>query len=123
MLKNIMIKAPLLGILSVILLLSCKSAETVKPEENIVKSEQRRIISETQNNIVYTRIINAQGEMIELVFDNAKNEALLMLNGEKISLLGQVTASGTKYSNEQYLFTQWKEEIELKKDGVLIFKY
>ncbi|MCL2706196.1 MAG: MliC family protein [Spirochaetaceae bacterium] len=123
MLKNIIIKVPFLGLLSVILLLSCQSVETAKPEENSGKLEQRRIVSETQNNIVYTRIINAQGELLELIFDNAKNEAILMLDGEKINLKSQVTASGTKYSNEQYLFTQWKDEIELKKDGKTIYKY
>ncbi|MCL2481026.1 MAG: MliC family protein [Spirochaetaceae bacterium] len=94
-----------------------------KPEENSGKSGQRKIVSETQNNIVYTRITNFQGELLELIFDNAKNEALLIFKGEEANLKGQETASGTKYSNDQYLFIQWKEEIELKKDGKTIFKY
>jgi membrane-bound inhibitor of C-type lysozyme len=117
MLKNIII------IVSVILLFSCQSSKTVKPEENSSSLVQRRIVSETQNNIVYTRITNRQGELLEIIFDNAKNEALLKFKGEDIKLTGEKTASGIKYSNSQYLFTQWKDDIELKKDGKTVFQY
>ncbi len=113
-------------VIAAALLCSCQSNKTKeksKSEDNNEKLSQRRIVSETQKNIVYTRITNWQGELLEIIFDNAKNEALLMFKGEEIKLKGEKMASGIKYSNNQYIFTQWKDDIELKKDGKTVFKY
>jgi len=117
--RNIIFKVPLAGVLCILLLFSCQSS---KPEEKIDPG-QRRIISETQNNIVYTRITNRQGELLEIIFNNNRNDAIVMFNGQEIALRGEETASGIKYTNNQYVFTQWKDDIEFKKDGIILFKY
>ena len=125
MFKNILNKSLLMILLSSIMLFSCEGLPLPieKPEEKSEKPIERKIVSETQNNIVYTRITNSKGELLEFIFNNAKNEALLMFNGEESILRQEVTASGIRYSNAQYVFTQWKDEIELKHYVKTIFKY
>jgi membrane-bound inhibitor of C-type lysozyme len=118
-----MLRKLIIIIISVFLLFSCQSNKTTKPEQDAQMSVQRRIVSVTKSDIIYTQITNQQGELLEAIFDNAKNEALITFNGKKINLKGEETGSGIKYSNEQYLFTQWKDDIELKKDGKIVFKY
>ncbi|MCL2792083.1 MAG: MliC family protein [Spirochaetaceae bacterium] len=122
MLRNVISKALIAGILFVILLFSCQGGKTAKAERNIDPG-LRSIVSETRNNIIYTRITNREGEFIDIIFNNARNDAILLLDGQEIPLRGVVTASGTKYSNNQYTFMQWKDYIELTKDGETIFLY
>ena len=48
---------------------------------------------------------------------------ILELNGERIELQQERTASGIRYSNEHFTYTNWHGETHLYKDGSLIFSH
>ena len=47
--------------------------------------------------------------------------ALFVFNGETIELKGDTTASGIRYSNKHYIFTEHQGKMELLKDNKVIF--
>jgi membrane-bound inhibitor of C-type lysozyme len=58
-----------------------------------------------------------------MMFNNTRNTATFILKGETIEMKQDTMASGIKYSNSNYEFTEWHGEIELKKDGKIVFSH
>ncbi|PSR51858.1 hypothetical protein AHMF7605_29245 [Adhaeribacter arboris] len=65
---------------------------------------------------------SATGEELPYTFNNAVNTMVILYQGETITLVGQPTGSGIKYTNDQYTYTDWQGNSTLQKDGVTIFK-
>lgn len=66
---------------------------------------------------------NARGERLDMHFGTIDNRALLVWKGDSIVVrqdLGQ--ASGIRYVNEEYEFTNWHGITQLKKGGRLVFE-
>ncbi|MDR1975705.1 MAG: MliC family protein [Campylobacteraceae bacterium] len=74
-----------------------------------------------KSNTVDAVIKGDDGSVIYIVFEN-DSAKITLPNGEKTLLKGVPTASGSKYANDQYEYSEWHGEIELKKDGEVIFK-
>jgi membrane-bound inhibitor of C-type lysozyme len=74
-------------------------------------------------NIVRATITDQNGISINIVFDNAKNTANLTLpDNTTVLLKGVVMASGIKYANDEYEYSEWHGESELKHGDEIIFQ-
>jgi membrane-bound inhibitor of C-type lysozyme len=73
------------------------------------------------NEIVSSTITNKDGIRLKYSFNNSEGTCILELNGELIRLKQERTASGIKYSNGHFIYTNWHGETNLFKDGKLIF--
>lgn len=82
------------------------SANTSATKEDIVKSTEK----------------DSSGKTLDMTFNNTKNTATIVFNKETIELQGQKPASGIWYKNDHYELRGKGEEIELTKDGKVVFK-
>lgn len=105
--------------LSALTLTSCN--QTPKGNKDVKTSESESLKKNT-DDIVTSVITNKTGEKLELIFNNTKETATIMYNGETIELTGQKPASGIWYKNEMYELRGKGNEIELTKNGKTIFK-
>ncbi|WP_220764440.1 MliC family protein [Flavobacterium sp. UMI-01] len=80
-------------------------------------------VQSSTSAIVTKTLTNPDGSKIKLTFNNTTGIAIVEFNNEKIELLSQKTASGIWYKNDQYELRGKGQNIELKKDGKLIFSH
>lgn len=73
--------------------------------------------------IVEATITNKDGITLNLKFDNKAQTCLLQLNGDTVLLKQERMASGIRYSNKDYTYSEWHGEIRLYKDSTLIFSH
>ncbi len=73
--------------------------------------------------LVESIVKNPEGKTLEMKFDNSNNTASLVFNGKIIELKADPTASGIRYSNRDYVFSEHQGKIELQKNGIIIFSY
>lgn len=78
--------------------------------------------TESNSEIIKTTLSDKDGKKLDVTFNNIKNTATLVFNGETIELEGQKPASGIWYKNDHYELRGKGNENELHKDGKLIFK-
>ena len=106
-------------ILTALFLTSCK--ETPKQENSKEKSTE--ILENGSANDVKTTSTDTNGNKLEMVFDNFKGTTTLYFKGETIELEAQKSASGIWYKNENYELRGKENDIQLKKDGTVIFEH
>ena len=109
-----MTKRKLTLILLSALFFACK--ETPKQET----SQSTQIAA--ADKVVTGSATNKDGQKLNMIFNNTKNTATFIMNGESIELKEDTIASGIKYSNKNYEYREHQGKIELKKDGKIIFK-
>lgn len=91
--------------------------------DDIALTKDGKIIFEHKDDIVKTSLKDKDGQTLDMVFNNTTNQAKIYLNGgEQIELVGQYPASGIWYKNDHYELRGKGEDIELTKDGKIIFK-
>jgi len=74
-------------------------------------------------NIVRATVTDENGVSLNIIFDNAKDTANLTLpDNTTILLKGVAMASGIKYANDEYEYSEWHGESELKRGDEIIFK-
>lgn len=82
-----------------------------------------KIVFEHKDEIVTSSIKNKEGHTLDMSFNNTTNQAKVYLNGgEQIELEGQNPASGIWYKNDRYELRGKGENVELTKDGKIVFK-
>lgn len=103
-----------------VIMISLASCYKNKPnKENITKDE---VMPQSLDDIKQGTEINQKGDNLEYTFNNTKNTATFIFNGEKIEMEADETkASGANYKNDNYSYTNWQGITELKKDGKTIF--
>lgn len=74
------------------------------------------------NPLIKAKSTNAEGKTIDMSFDNSKNTATIVYEGETIELKGQPTGSGIHYKNDHWELRGKGLENELSKDGKVVFK-
>lgn len=74
------------------------------------------------SSIVKAKSTNAEGKSIDMTFDNEKNTATIVYEGETIELKGQPTGSGIHYKNDHWDLRGKGLENQLLKDGKVVFK-
>ena len=90
------------------------------------KSDKVTTIKNTpfqQPEIVRSTVTSQEGITLKQTFNNASGTCVLELKGEMIELKQERMASGIKYSNQHYIYTNWHGKTRLLKDGKLIFSH
>lgn len=76
----------------------------------------------SQDNIITSNYTDKEGNNLEMSFNNTKDTATVIFNGETIQMNWQKPASGIWYKNESYELRGKGDDIELTKNGEIIFK-
>lgn len=75
------------------------------------------------DNIVTVSYADEDGKELDVLFNNTKGTATATFEGETIELVQQKSASGIWYMNDQYELRGKGNDIDLMKDGELIFSH
>ena len=97
---------------------ACQPAQTADQQS----STQTGAEDTLANSIVRDTITNSQGVKLIMGYDNANHDATFVLKGEAITLKQDTTASGLKYSNAEYEYTEHQGKLTLKKGGKVVFR-
>lgn len=113
MTKNILT----IALLAAITLNSCKDATKQENTE--------RTITETVENddIVKSTLTDKDGKQLDMSFNNTQGTATVNFQGETIELVQERAASGIWYKNENYELRGKGNDIQLTKDGNVIFDH
>lgn len=71
--------------------------------------------------IVRDTVTNRQGDTLVMAYDNTNLTATFMLDRQEIKLKQDTTASGIKYSNAEYEYTEHQGTMILKKRAKIVF--
>lgn len=115
MTKNILT----LGVIAALALNSCK--ETSK--QGITKPNPIENTTNTTDDIVTNSSIDKDGNRLEMAFNNSKGTATVNYKGETIELRQEKAASGIWYKNDNYELRGKGNDIQLTKDGNVIFEH
>ncbi len=97
---------------------SCKE----NPGQTNKESAQKETITGNEAEIIRREFIDSHGKNLEILFNKAEDEAIVIYRGDSINLKGQKPASGIWYKNYRYELRGKGEQVELRKDGQTIFK-
>lgn len=104
-------------IMAGIILISCDKF----PKQEAQKKASK--ISEIKaDNIVSSTSTDKNGVILLMVFNKTKGTARIIFNRETIELINQNPGSGVWYKNNNYELRGKGNDIELKKDGEIVFK-
>jgi membrane-bound inhibitor of C-type lysozyme len=76
-----------------------------------------------KQKIVTATLTNTEGSILKLKFSQAAGTCEAEFNGKTIMMKQQPMASGIKYSNDHYEYTEWHGEVRLYKNGKLVFSH
>lgn len=105
-----------IAVLSTLLLSSC----TGTPKQENAETASREVVAD---DIVTTSSTDEDGQKLEISFNNTHGTATLNFNGETIELVQQKAASGIWYKNDEYELRGKGNDIDLTKDGELVFSH
>lgn len=105
------------AISSVLFLNAC--IETAKQEST--EADSSEVATQSADDVVKTSSTDKDGKKLDVLFNNAEGTATLNFDGQTIELIEQKAASGTWYKNEHYELRGKGNDIELKKDGKVVF--
>ncbi len=109
----------ILPIIFLLLLTACTETAQQKAPQTVIN---KPVVDSTINDeIVKTNAKDKTGQSLEMIFNNTKDIATLVFKGDTIVLNGQRPASGIWYQNNQYELRGKGDDIELSKDGKIIF--
>ncbi|WP_131535867.1 MliC family protein [Pedobacter nototheniae] len=81
-----------------------------------------KIVFTHKDDVVESTVIDKNGKKLQMSFNNTLNQATFLLDGQTIELKGDTTGSGIQYHNENYIYTEHQGNMELKKDGKIVFE-
>ena len=113
-----------LAMTSALFLTSCN--DTSKKENTEVTTNTTTTESVDQTNsdqIIKTTSTDKNGKTLDLAVDPIKGLATVNFNGETIELIQEKSASGIWFKNDNYELRGKGNDIELKKDGKVVFKH
>lgn len=105
--------------LTALFLISCKET----PKQENAETTTTESVEEVADDIVRSSSTDKDGNKLEITFNNTKKIATLNFNGETVELVAQKSASGIWYKDENYELRGKGNDIELKKDGKIIFEH
>jgi membrane-bound inhibitor of C-type lysozyme len=108
-----------IAMLMTLFLNSCKET----PKRGNAEFTTTESVEKVDDDIVKISSTDKDGKKLELTFNNTNGTTSLNFNGEIIELVAQKSASGIWYKNEDYELTGKGNDIELKKDGKVVFTH
>jgi len=97
---------------------SCQPTE----KKNKESPSQTAAQASKGDSIVRDTVTNRQGVKLAMAYNNAARTATFVLKGEVIQLKQDTVASGIKYSNANYEYSEHQGVIILRKGGNVIFR-
>lgn len=76
---------------------------------------------ESSDQLIESTVTSTSGQQLEATFDTANELVTIIFEGDTAVLKQQPSASGINYKNDTYEYTEWQNEIELLKNGVVVF--
>ena len=77
--------------------------------------------NQENSEVIATTITNNNGKSIDVTYNTAEETATIVFNGETIVLQQQPSASGIRYANDTYEYTEWQDEVKLSRNGQVVF--
>ena len=108
-----------IAILSILFMNACNQSQ----KKERAKTNSTELIEKTDDDIVKSSLTDKDGEKLEMTFNNAKGTATLNFKGETIELVQERAASGIWYKNDTYELRGKGNDIDLKRDGELVFTH
>ncbi len=108
-----------IAVLAALSLNACKETPRQENAETITAES----IEKVADDIVTITSTDKDGKELEMSFNNTKGTTTVNFNGEIIELIEQKSASGIWYKNENYELRGKGNDIELKKDGNVVFSH
>lgn len=106
------------------LLLSLVAFSCQKAEKNSEETASQTAVAEPKaDEIIRDTVTNKDGVQLAMAFNNTNQTATFVLNGETIDLKQERMASGIKYSNATYEYTEHQGDMTLKKGGNVVFQH
>lgn len=75
---------------------------------------------QADENVVKTTLTDRDGKTLGIAFNNDKGTATIYFDNDTIELKGDTVASGLKFSNDEYTYTEWKSNFTLKRGDQII---
>lgn len=115
-----MIKRTLsLALLSALVLTSCKE----NPKQETTEIQETETSADVEDDFVSTSYVNKEEKELEVVYNNTQGTATFVFDGETVELEQQQSASGVWFKNDTYELRGKGNDIELKKDGEVVFSH
>lgn len=108
-----------LTVLAALVLNGCKDG----PKTENLEATKTETVESSNDDIVITTSTNKDGEKLDMSFNNTKGTATLNFKGEIIELVQERAASGIWYKNDNYELRGKGNDIELKKEGKVVFEH
>ena len=102
-----------------ILMTSCNQQTKNETSE----ANETETTSKTSEDIVTQNLTDKDGNKLNLVFNNAKDNVTITYKGETAELPSQKPASGIWYKNDHYELSGKSNDITLTKDGQVVFEH
>ncbi len=106
-------------VITALFFISCKDNANKDNLENTTTET----VDNTADDIVTATSTNVDGQVMHMTFNNAKGTASVTFNGETIDLNQERAGSGIWYKNDTYELRGKGNDIQLTKDGNVIFEH
>ncbi|QKX05356.1 lysozyme inhibitor [Aquimarina sp. TRL1] len=113
----------IIAMLTTLAFTSCKETPKEKNKEAVIETNVETTSEKNSEEILTSTATDKEGNELKMSFNNTKNTATVKYNGKTIELVGQVVASGILYKNETYKLTGKGHNIQLTKDGEVVFSH
>ncbi|MCP9237845.1 MliC family protein [Lewinella sp. JB7] len=75
------------------------------------------------SSIIHRSFTDARGNQLDLSFDNSRQTVAINFGGETAELASRHPASGFWYTDERYELRGKGDDLQLAKDGTVIFEH
>lgn len=112
-----------LAMTSALFLTSCN--ETAKQESTEITTANKPAVDSTivSTDVIKTTSTDKDGKTLDMTVDPIKGVATVNFNGETIEMMQEKSASGVWYKNDTYELRGKGNDLELTKDGKVVFKH
>lgn len=108
-----------LALLPALVLIACKES----PKQETTKVQETEISTSVKDDFVTTTYVNKEAKELEVVYNNTQSTATFVFDGETVELEQQQSASGVWFKNDTYELRGKGNDIELIKDGEVVFSH
>ena len=112
-----------LALTSALFLTSCN--ETAKQESTEITTATEPAVDSTMvsTDVIKTTSTDKDGKTLDMSVDPIKGIATVNFNGESIEMVQEKSASGVWFKNDTYELRGKGNDLELTKDGKVVFKH
>lgn len=111
-----------LAIGSSILFAACNGTASENNATNVADTTTTTTPAVVDSTVTQT-LTDKDGNQLDMVFNNASNTVSITFKGETAELDGQKAASGIWYKNDTFELSGKANDIQLKKNGKLVFEH